>query len=85
MNEDAVAAQIDKIHWEETAPIHYNREDSLRSVIKLAFYTYRDNYIQLEELPSGIRYADIVYFPEKDSGYSALLVELKWNEFTVFL
>ena len=30
MNEDAVAAQIEKVHSEETAPLHYNREDSRR-------------------------------------------------------
>lgn len=35
-HEEAVAAQIEKVHAEETAAIHYNKEDSLRSVIKLA-------------------------------------------------
>ena len=79
-NEEAVAAQIEKIHAEETAPLHYNREASLRSVIKLAYYTYRDHYIQLEELPSGTGYADIVYLPKPDSGYPALLIELKWDK-----
>ena len=34
--------QIEKVHAEETAPLHYNKEDSLRSVIKLAYYGYRD-------------------------------------------
>ena len=78
-NEEAVASQIEKIHREETAPLHYNKEDSLRSVIKLAYYTYRDNYLQFEELPSGEGYADIVYLPKKSSAYPALVVELKWN------
>lgn len=49
----AVAEQIELIHREETSPLHYNKEDSLRSVIKLAYYTYRDRYVQWEELPSG--------------------------------
>ncbi|MCI9148541.1 MAG: AAA family ATPase [Hungatella sp.] len=79
-NEEAVAAQIEKIHGEETAPLHYNREDSLRSVIKLAYYTYRDNYVQFEELPAGEGYADIVYLPKPDSGWPALVIELKWNK-----
>ena len=79
-NEEAVAAQIEKIHSEETSPIHYNREDSLRSVIKLAYYTYKDHYIQWEELPSGEGYADIAYLPKKDSGWPTLIIELKWNE-----
>lgn len=77
---DAVAAQIEKIHAEETSPLHYNKEDSLRSVIKLAYYAYRDHYLQWEELPAGEGYADIVYLPKKDSDWPALVVELKWNK-----
>lgn len=79
-NEDAVASAIERIHSEETAPLHYNREASLRSVIKLAYYTYKDHYIQWEELPAGEGYADIVYLPKRSSGYPALLIELKWDQ-----
>ena len=79
-NEDAVAEQIEKIHMEETSPIHYNKEDSLRSIIKLAYYTYRDNYVQWEELPAGAGYADVAYLPKYDSGYPILVIELKWNK-----
>ncbi|MBR1627977.1 MAG: AAA family ATPase [Lachnospiraceae bacterium] len=79
-NERAVAAQIEKVHAEETAPLHYNKEDSLRSVIKLAYYSYRDHYIQFEELPAGEGYADVVYLPRADSDWPALVVELKWNQ-----
>ena len=77
--EEAVAAQIEKIHAEETTPLHYNREESLRSVIKLAFYTYKDHYLQWEELPAGDGFADVLYLPKKNSEYPALVVELKWN------
>ena len=79
-NEEAVAAQIEKIHAEETSPLNYNNEESLRSVIKLAYYTYKDNYIKFEELPSGNGYADIVYIPKKNSDYPILIIELKWNK-----
>lgn len=79
-NEAAVAEQIERIHMEETVPLHYNKEDSLRSVIKLAYYTYRDHYIQLEELPGGEGYADVVYLPRKDSDWPTLVIELKWNK-----
>lgn len=79
-DEQAVAAQIEKIHAEETSPIHYNREDSLRSVIKLAYYTYRDHYLMWEELPAGKGFADVVYLPKHDSGWPALVVELKWDD-----
>ncbi|MBR2527976.1 MAG: AAA family ATPase [Blautia sp.] len=79
-NGEAVAAEIEKIHREETAPLHYNNEESLRSVIKLAYYTYRDHYIQFEELPGGEGYADVVYLPRQDSEWPALVIELKWNK-----
>ena len=78
-NEEAVAAQIEKVHREETLPLHYNKEASLRSVIKLAYYTYRDHYLQWEELPSGEGYADVVYLPKQDSDWPAMVIELKWN------
>ncbi len=80
MKKEAVAAAIEKVHREETAPIFYNREESLRSVIKLAYYTYRDHYLQFEELPLGNGYVDIAYIPLSSSGYPLLIVELKYNE-----
>ena len=80
MHEEAVAAQIEKVHTEETVALHYNKEDSLRSVIKLAYYSYRDHYLQFEELPAGEGYADIVYLPKADSDWPALVIELKWNK-----
>ena len=78
-HEDAVASQIEKVHMEETVPLHYNKEDSLRSVIKLAYYTYRDHYIEFDELASGLGYADVVYYPRTDSDWPVLIIELKWN------
>lgn len=79
-NSEAVAAQIEKIHAEETAPLFYNNEQSLRSVIKLAYFSYKDHYLKFEELPSGDGYADIVYFPKKTALVPALVIELKWNQ-----
>ena len=78
-NADAVAEQIEKIHGEE-APLYYNNEQSLCSVIKRAFFSYADEYLKFEELPSGDGYADIVYLPKKDSPLPALVIELKWNK-----
>ena len=80
MHEEAVAAQIEKVHSEETVALHYNKEESLRSVIKLAYYSYRDHYLQFEELPAGEGYADIVYLPKEDSDWPALVIELKWKK-----
>ena len=78
-NADAVAAQIEKIHGEE-APLYYNNEQALRSVIKRAYFSYADEYLKFEELPAGVGYADIVYLPKKDSPLPALVIELKWNK-----
>lgn len=79
-NANAVAAQIQKLHAEETSVLYYNNEQALRSVIKLAYFSYKDHYLKFEELPSGDGYADIVYFPKKSSPMPALVIELKWNK-----
>lgn len=79
-NAEAVASQIQKIHAEETAILYYNDEQALRSVIKLAYFSYKDHYLKFEELPAGDGYADIVYFPKKTSLMPALVIELKWNQ-----
>lgn len=79
-NADAVAAQIEKIHAEETAVLFYNKEQALRSVIKLAYFSYKDHYMKFEELPAGDGYADIVYLPKLNSTLPALVIELKWKK-----
>ena len=79
-NADAVAAQIEKIHAEETSILFYNNEQALRSVIKLAYFSYKDHYLKFEELPAGDGYADIVYLPKKNSSLPALVVEMKWRK-----
>lgn len=77
-NGEAVAAQIEKIH--EEAPLHYNNEQALRSVVKRAYFSCGDEFVMLEELPAGVGYADIVYLPKKASRMPALVIELKWNK-----
>ena len=77
MNAEAAAKELQKVHTEECNPLHYNNEQSLRGTIKLAYFAYRDQYIQLEELAGGAGYADIVYLPKKNSEYPALVIELK--------
>lgn len=78
-NAEAVAAQIEKIH-EEEHPLHYNNEQSLRSVVKRAYFSSGDEYVMLEEVPGGFGYADVIYLPKKGSILPALVVELKWNQ-----
>ena len=79
-NKDAVAAQIKRVHMETTNQLNANREDSLRAVIQVAYFAYKDYFLKLEELPTGEGYADIVYLPKQGKDIPALVVELKWNE-----
>ncbi|MBO4395021.1 MAG: AAA family ATPase, partial [Eubacterium sp.] len=79
-NENAVAEQIERIHRQEFTPLHYNKEQSLRGVIKIAYFAYRDYYMQFDELPGGNGFADIVFIPKKYSEYPALILELKWED-----
>lgn len=54
-------------------------EQALRYVIKFAYISAIDQYMKVEELPSGKGIADVVYLPKKKSQLPALAVELKWN------
>ena len=79
-NSSAVAEQIRKVHRETTNPLNANSEDSLRAVIQIAYFAYKDYFLKLEELPTGEGYADIVYLAKPGKGVPSLLVELKWNK-----
>jgi hypothetical protein len=76
----SVARIIEKVHDISTTPLYYNNEQALRSVIRFAYISCIDNYTEIQELPSGKGYADIVYIPRKNSQYPAMIVELKWNK-----
>ena len=39
-----------------------------------------DQYLKVEELPSGKGIADVVYLPKQKSLLPALVIELKWNK-----
>lgn len=79
MEEDAVAEAIEEAHKMGTAPTFYNNEQALRSVIRFAYISCIDEFLKIDELPSGHGYADVVFFPKKSSPLPLLLVELKWN------
>ena len=80
MNAEAVAEQIEKVHIEATNPLNANNENSLRAVIQLAYFSYKDHYMKMEELPTGYGYADIVYLPKQSEMVPALVIELKWDQ-----
>lgn len=80
MDEKTVASVIQEAHKAGTSPTFYNNEQALRSVIRAAYISCVDEYLKIEELPSGHGYADVVFFPKKASSMPLLLIELKWNK-----
>ena len=80
MDAESVAAAIEKVHNTSIAPTFYNNEQALRSVIRFAYISCIEEYMEIQELPSGKGYADVVYLPRKVSDKSAMVIELKWNK-----
>ena len=83
MDEEAVAEGIEKIHTEYVSNIQYNNENSLSSVLAIAYLSSMEYYFKpVRELPTGRRFADFVFIPKPEyiSDYPALIVELKWNK-----
>lgn len=83
MDTGAVAAGIEKIHAEYASVIQYNDENSLSSVLAIAYLSAMQYYFKpIRELPTGKGFADFVFVPkiEYAKDYPALLVELKWDK-----
>lgn len=78
--EATVASVLEKIHSSITAPNFYNNEQALRSVIRFAYLSCIDEFVDIQELPSGIGYADVIFLPKKNSTKPIMIVELKWNK-----
>lgn len=79
-DDQAVATGIDSVH-ESTSILQYNNENALSYTIGLAFYTAREYYMIVRELPAGKGYADICFIPR--SSYAdkpAVVIELKWDK-----
>ena len=79
----AVAEEIEKIHNEHVSVIQYNNENSLSSVLAIAYLSSMEYYFKpVRELPTGRGFADFVFIPKPEyvSSYPALVVELKWNK-----
>lgn len=79
-NSDQVAKALEHIRESHYAPTFYNNEQALRYVIKFAYIVCVDRYMKVEELPSGIGIADVVYIPKRNKPDPAIVVELKWNK-----
>ena len=83
MDEEAVAEGIERIHMEYASVIQYHNENSLSSVLTIAYLSAMQYYFKpARELPTGRGFADFVFIPKVEyrEEYPALLVELKWNK-----
>ena len=82
MDCETVASMIEEFHMEYVSIIQYNNENSLSSVVSIAYLAAMQHYFKpIRELPSGRGFADLVFFPRMEyPDMPALLVELKWNK-----
>ena len=83
MDEEAIADTIEKIHTQYASAIQYNDENSLSSVLTIAYLSSMQYYFKpVREFPTGRGFADFVYIPKPEykADYPALVVELKWNK-----
>lgn len=69
--------------WNYASVIQYNDENSLSSVLAIAYLSAMQYYFKpIRELPTGRGFADFVFLPKPEyrNDYPALVVELKWNK-----
>lgn len=82
MDGDAVAQGIEKIHTEYASVIQYYNENSLSSVLAIAYLSAMRYYFKpIREMPTGRGFADFVFIPKAAYAgeYPTLLAELKWD------
>ncbi|MCQ2196447.1 MAG: ATP-binding protein [Bacteroidaceae bacterium] len=77
---DKVASMIDRAHQENTSILSYNDENSLSSVLSLAYIYARGEYILHRELASGKGFADLVFIPRSFVDRPAMIIELKYDK-----
>ena len=78
---EAVSEAIEEIHSGYASIIAYNGENSLSSVLGIAYLSAMQYYFKpIRELPAGRGFADLVFLPRREyPEIPALIIELKWN------
>jgi hypothetical protein len=75
----AVADYIEAAH-NETSHLTYSDENALAYTVSLAYYTARQYYTIVREMPAGKGFADMIFLPgPSHADKPAMVVELKWN------
>ena len=83
MDAETVAELIEKVHQEYASVIQYNDENSLSSVLSIAYLSSMQYYFKpIREMSLGRGFADFIFIPKHRYAdyYPALVVELKWNK-----
>lgn len=75
---EKVAYFLEQAHL-ETSILQYNDENALAYTLYLAYYSARDYYTLVRELPSGKGFADLVLIPFKNDK-PAMIIELKYDK-----
>lgn len=76
----AVEQALEEIHETNFSILKYNDENSLSCAVTLAYYTARNDYEIIRELPSGKGFADLAFLPRRNTDRPAMLIELKYNK-----
>jgi hypothetical protein len=79
MDEEKVSKYLEVIH-DDVESKQYNSEYALSAVINIAYIAARDDYMIIQELPSGKGYADIAYIPKPGIHKPAMVIELKYEQ-----
>ena len=82
-DEKCVAQEIEKIHNDYVSIIQYNNENSLSSVLAIAYLGSMQYYFKpIREMPTGYGFADLIFVPKPEyvNSYPAMVMELKWNK-----
>lgn len=82
-DEKRVAQEIEKIHNDYVSIIQYNNENSLSSVLAIAFLGSMQYYFKpVREMPTGYGFADLVFVPKPEyvNSFPTMVMELKWNK-----
>ena len=78
-DENAVADYIEQAHQDVSSILGYNNEETLRSVVSIAYYTAIRFYEFKKEFPCGKGFADLVFVPYKHANKPLIVIELKKN------
>ena len=79
-DEKAVAEFLEKAHLKIASILGFNNEETLRSVVSIAYYTAIRFYQFIKEFPSGKGFADMVFLPYKHVNKPLIVIELKHNK-----